>query len=149
MPTHVKVDVSRFIDVMQCFRCLTVMGPGLSKQWTVGPNFDYLTSDLARHMKARGIAVLRADQWIDSYDKTSPTAWHAKVNSHNIAMMTTQFNDAACYRNFCAVIQSLPSQPYPFRPPLLKSVTDPRARTQAKEISAALAFRNNITEEWK
>eukprot|EP00959_Pyramimonas_sp_CCMP1952_P266579 5573359-Pyramimonas_sp.AAC.1 len=87
-------------------------------------------------MKARGIVVLSADQWIESYDKTSPTAWHAQMNSHNLAMMTTQSNDAVCYRNFCAVIKSLPSQPYPFRPPLLKAVTDSQAYTQAKEISA-------------
>eukprot|EP00959_Pyramimonas_sp_CCMP1952_P072935 1524192-Pyramimonas_sp.AAC.1 len=64
-------------------------------------------------------------------------------------MMTTQFSDAVLYRNFCAVIQSLPSQPCPFRPPLLKAATDSQAYTQAKEISAALAFREKMTDEWK
>eukprot|EP00959_Pyramimonas_sp_CCMP1952_P311830 6526131-Pyramimonas_sp.AAC.1 len=71
-------------------------------------------------MKARCIVVPPAEQWIDSYDRKSPTAWHAKQNDHNMAMMITQFNDSVCYRNFCAVIQSLPSQPHPCRPPLLR-----------------------------
>eukprot|EP00959_Pyramimonas_sp_CCMP1952_P376681 7889498-Pyramimonas_sp.AAC.1 len=61
-------------------------------------------------------------------------------------MMTTQFCDAVCYRNFCAVIQSLPSQPCPFRPPFLKVVTDSEAYTQAQEISAALKFREKMTD---
>eukprot|EP00959_Pyramimonas_sp_CCMP1952_P058993 1232136-Pyramimonas_sp.AAC.1 len=65
------------------------MAPGLSKQWRLSPNFDYLTSDLTRHMKVRGIVVPPADQWIDSYDRTSPTAWHAKQSNDNVAMMTT------------------------------------------------------------
>eukprot|EP00959_Pyramimonas_sp_CCMP1952_P404680 8481135-Pyramimonas_sp.AAC.1 len=67
------------------------------------------------------------------------------MSSHNMAMMTTQFSDAVCYRNFCALIQSLPSQPYPLRPPLLKAVTDSQACAQAKEISAALTFRDKMT----
>eukprot|EP00959_Pyramimonas_sp_CCMP1952_P082700 1728247-Pyramimonas_sp.AAC.1 len=62
--------------------------------------------------------------------------------------MTTQFCDAVCYRNFCAAIQSLPSQPYPFRPPLLASVTDPQAYTQAIEIKEPLQFREKMTTEW-
>eukprot|EP00959_Pyramimonas_sp_CCMP1952_P198294 4147946-Pyramimonas_sp.AAC.1 len=66
-----------------------------------------------------------------------------------MAMMTTQFSDAVCYRNFCAAIQSLPSQPYQFRPPLLKAVTDSQAYTQAKEIPAALTYRDKMTAEWK
>eukprot|EP00959_Pyramimonas_sp_CCMP1952_P242278 5063988-Pyramimonas_sp.AAC.1 len=69
MPLHVTVDVSRSIDVTQYFRCPIVMGPGLAKQWGLHRNFDYLTCDLTRHMKAIGIAVLPADQWIESYDK--------------------------------------------------------------------------------
>eukprot|EP00959_Pyramimonas_sp_CCMP1952_P352121 7377848-Pyramimonas_sp.AAC.1 len=71
------------------------------------------------------------------------------MSSHNMARMTTQFNDAVCYRSFCAVIQSLPSQPCPFRPPLLKAATDSQAYTQAMEISAALTFRNKMSAEWK
>eukprot|EP00959_Pyramimonas_sp_CCMP1952_P003150 65161-Pyramimonas_sp.AAC.1 len=71
------------------------------------------------------------------------------MSSHNMAMMTTQFSDAVCYRNFCAVLQSLPSQPCPLRPPLLKAVTDSQAYTQAQEISAALTFSDKMTAEWK
>eukprot|EP00959_Pyramimonas_sp_CCMP1952_P296969 6212897-Pyramimonas_sp.AAC.1 len=54
-----------------------------------------------------------------------------------MAIFTTQFCDAVCYRTFCALIQSLPSQPYPFRPPLLTAVADNQAYAQAKEITAA------------
>eukprot|EP00959_Pyramimonas_sp_CCMP1952_P284888 5955912-Pyramimonas_sp.AAC.1 len=88
------VDVSRFIDVIQYFRCPTVMGPGKAKQWGVHPNFDYHTADLTRHMQARGIAVFFSEQWVESYDRVTPTDWHAKMNNHNMAMMTTQFCDA-------------------------------------------------------
>eukprot|EP00959_Pyramimonas_sp_CCMP1952_P060369 1261313-Pyramimonas_sp.AAC.1 len=66
-----------------------------------------------------------------------------------MAMMTAQFKDSVCYRNFCAVIHSLPSQPYPFRPPPVRSVTDFQAHAQAREISAALDFRSKCTDEWK
>eukprot|EP00959_Pyramimonas_sp_CCMP1952_P113782 2378747-Pyramimonas_sp.AAC.1 len=62
--------------------------------------------------------------------------------------MTTQFCDAVCYRNFCAVIRSLPSQPCPLRPPPLTSVTDPQACTQALEIKEALQFRGKMATEW-
>eukprot|EP00959_Pyramimonas_sp_CCMP1952_P285752 5974809-Pyramimonas_sp.AAC.1 len=149
MPLHVMVDVSRFIDAMQCFRCPTVMGPGKAKQWGVHPNYGYHTAGLTRHMQARGMAVLSSDQWVKSYDRLTPTDWHAKMNNHNMAMMTTQYCDAVCCRNFCAVIQSLPSQPYPFRPPVLKAVTDSQAYTQAQEISVALKLREKMTDEWK
>eukprot|EP00959_Pyramimonas_sp_CCMP1952_P351219 7358256-Pyramimonas_sp.AAC.1 len=70
-------------------------------------------------MQNRGITVLPADQWIEAYDRITPQAWHAKQNNHNMTMFTTQFCDAVCYRNFCALNQSLPSQPYPFRPPIM------------------------------
>eukprot|EP00959_Pyramimonas_sp_CCMP1952_P444568 9308528-Pyramimonas_sp.AAC.1 len=53
MPVHVQVDLSRFIDVMQYFRCPAVMGPGKAAQWGVHPNFDYLTGDLIKTMQSR------------------------------------------------------------------------------------------------
>eukprot|EP00959_Pyramimonas_sp_CCMP1952_P382222 8009072-Pyramimonas_sp.AAC.1 len=53
MPLHVQVDVSRFIDVMQYFRCPTAMGPGKAAQWGVHPNFDYHTGDLIKTMQSR------------------------------------------------------------------------------------------------
>eukprot|EP00959_Pyramimonas_sp_CCMP1952_P032433 680866-Pyramimonas_sp.AAC.1 len=86
----------------------------------------------------RGITVLPSDHWIDAYDRVTPSAWHSKQNNHNLATITTQFCDAVCYRNFCALTQSLPSQPYPFRPPFLTAVTDSQAYTQATEIMEAL-----------
>eukprot|EP00959_Pyramimonas_sp_CCMP1952_P472700 9500488-Pyramimonas_sp.AAC.1 len=92
-------------------------------------------------MQNRGITVLLSDHWVDAYDKITPQAWHAKQNNHNMVMFTTQFCDAVCYRNFCALMQSLPSQSYPFWPPLLTAVADDQAYTQAKEIMAALDFR--------
>eukprot|EP00959_Pyramimonas_sp_CCMP1952_P017198 365278-Pyramimonas_sp.AAC.1 len=53
MPVHVKVDLSRFIDVKQYFRSPTVMGPGKAAQWGVHPNFDWHTGDLIRTMQMR------------------------------------------------------------------------------------------------
>eukprot|EP00959_Pyramimonas_sp_CCMP1952_P261681 5472066-Pyramimonas_sp.AAC.1 len=53
MPLHVQVDVSRFADVMQYFRCPTVMGPGKAAPRGVHPNFDYHTDDLIRIMQNR------------------------------------------------------------------------------------------------
>eukprot|EP00959_Pyramimonas_sp_CCMP1952_P125569 2625659-Pyramimonas_sp.AAC.1 len=64
-------------------------------------------------------------------------------------MFTTQFCDAVCYRNFCALIQSLPSQPHQRKPPIMTPVTDAQAHTQAKEIMEALHFQEEITNEWK
>eukprot|EP00959_Pyramimonas_sp_CCMP1952_P412214 8637824-Pyramimonas_sp.AAC.1 len=64
------------------------------------PDFDFHTADLTRRMQARGIAVLPSDQWVESYDRLTPTARHAKMNNHTTAMVTTQFCDAVCYRNF-------------------------------------------------
>eukprot|EP00959_Pyramimonas_sp_CCMP1952_P114523 2394362-Pyramimonas_sp.AAC.1 len=69
MPVHVKVDTSRFIDVMQYFRCPTVMGPGRAAQWGVHPNFDQHTGDLTRTMQSRGITGLPTDHWVDAYDR--------------------------------------------------------------------------------
>eukprot|EP00959_Pyramimonas_sp_CCMP1952_P352652 7388554-Pyramimonas_sp.AAC.1 len=66
-----------------------------------------------------------------------------------MAMFTTQFCDAVCYRNFCALIQPLPSQPYPLRPPIMTPVAGEQAYTQAKEIMEALHLRERITNEWK
>eukprot|EP00959_Pyramimonas_sp_CCMP1952_P281040 5874661-Pyramimonas_sp.AAC.1 len=66
-----------------------------------------------------------------------------------MAMFTTQVCDAVCHRNFCALIQSLPSQPYPFMPPIMAPVADEQAYRQAKEIMEALDFRERITNEWK
>eukprot|EP00959_Pyramimonas_sp_CCMP1952_P193796 4052371-Pyramimonas_sp.AAC.1 len=51
--------------------------------------------------------------------------------------------------HFCALIQSSPSQPCPFRPPILTPVTDAQAYTQAKEIMEALQFREKVTNELK
>eukprot|EP00959_Pyramimonas_sp_CCMP1952_P024630 516929-Pyramimonas_sp.AAC.1 len=137
-PLPMSSNGARLIDVMQYFRASfpcwrNTSGPGKAKQWGLHSNFDYQTADLTRHMQPRGIAVLPADQWLESYDRLAPAAWHAKMNSHNMAMMTTQFSDA----------------PYPFRPPLLKASTGPQACAQAKEISPALSFREKMTAEWK
>eukprot|EP00959_Pyramimonas_sp_CCMP1952_P395021 8276330-Pyramimonas_sp.AAC.1 len=100
-------------------------------------------------MQSCGIAVLPSDHWVESYDRVTHTDWHAKQKNHNLAMMTTHFCDAVCYRNFCTLIQSLPSQPYPFRPPLLRAVTQSQAFTQAREIMDALHCREKTTTEWK
>eukprot|EP00959_Pyramimonas_sp_CCMP1952_P289469 6054624-Pyramimonas_sp.AAC.1 len=89
-------------------------------------------------MQSRGITVLPSDHWVDAYDRITPQAWHAKQNNHNLAMFTTQFCDA-----------SLPSQPYPFRPPIMTPVADDQFYTQAKEIMEALHYRERITNEWK
>eukprot|EP00959_Pyramimonas_sp_CCMP1952_P039660 829464-Pyramimonas_sp.AAC.1 len=53
MPVHVKVDLSRLIDVMRYFRCPAVMGPGKAAQWGVHLNFDHHTGDLTRTMQGR------------------------------------------------------------------------------------------------
>eukprot|EP00959_Pyramimonas_sp_CCMP1952_P425353 8910025-Pyramimonas_sp.AAC.1 len=53
MPVHVQVDLSRFIDVMQYFRCPTVMGPGKATQSGVHPIFDYHAGDLIKTMQPR------------------------------------------------------------------------------------------------
>eukprot|EP00959_Pyramimonas_sp_CCMP1952_P032851 688848-Pyramimonas_sp.AAC.1 len=91
-------------------------------------------------MQCRGITVPPSDHWVESHDRATPTAWHSKQNIHNLAMMTTHVCDAVCHRNFRASIQSLPSQPYPFRLPFLTAVTDSQAYTQAEEIMEALHF---------
>eukprot|EP00959_Pyramimonas_sp_CCMP1952_P219071 4580418-Pyramimonas_sp.AAC.1 len=94
MPVHVKVDLPRFIDVMQYFRYPTVMGPGKAARWGVHPNFDYHTGDLIRTMQTRGITVLPSDHWIDACDRVTPSALHSKQKRQNLATMTTQFCDA-------------------------------------------------------
>eukprot|EP00959_Pyramimonas_sp_CCMP1952_P050305 1051261-Pyramimonas_sp.AAC.1 len=100
-------------------------------------------------MQSRGLTVLPSDHWVDACDRVTPQAWHSKQNNHNLATITTQFCDAVCYRNFYALIQSLPSQPYPFRPPILTPITDTQACTQATEIMEALQFREKMTNQWK
>eukprot|EP00959_Pyramimonas_sp_CCMP1952_P083995 1756467-Pyramimonas_sp.AAC.1 len=112
------------------------MGPGKATQWGVHPTFDYHTGNLIKTMQSRGITVLPSDHWVDAYDRIRRI-----IITINLAMFATQFCDAVCYRNFCALIQSLPSQPYPFRPPVLTPVTDAQAYTQAKEIMEALQLR--------
>eukprot|EP00959_Pyramimonas_sp_CCMP1952_P031327 656914-Pyramimonas_sp.AAC.1 len=77
MPVHVKVDLSRFIDATQYFRCPTVMGPGKAAQWGVHPDFDYHTGDLIKTMQSGGITVLPPDHWIDACDRVTPQAWHS------------------------------------------------------------------------
>eukprot|EP00959_Pyramimonas_sp_CCMP1952_P076365 1595490-Pyramimonas_sp.AAC.1 len=134
---------------MQYFRCPTVMGPGKAAQLGVHPNFDCHTGDLIKTMQSRGVTVLPSDHWIDACDRVAPQAWHSKQNNDNLAMFATQFCHAVCYRNFCALIQSLPSQLNPFRPPILTPVTDTQAYTQAEEIMEALQFREKMTNEWK
>eukprot|EP00959_Pyramimonas_sp_CCMP1952_P343393 7192902-Pyramimonas_sp.AAC.1 len=72
MPVHVQVDLSRFIDVVQYFRCPTVMGPGKATQWGAHPNFDYHTAHLIKTMQSRGVTVLPSDHLIDVYDRITP-----------------------------------------------------------------------------
>ena len=125
MPNHVLVDLSRFMDVIQFFRCPLVMGPGNSDQWALDENFDFLCADLTRHMQNRGVTVLPIDHWIDAYDRDADK-WHAGQNTHNMVQMTLQFTHAVNFRNQCAISQSLPSQAYPFRDPLRLPAKDHR-----------------------
>eukprot|EP00959_Pyramimonas_sp_CCMP1952_P440138 9214548-Pyramimonas_sp.AAC.1 len=40
LPEHVKVDISRCVDVLNCFRSPTVMGSGKAHQWELPEKFD-------------------------------------------------------------------------------------------------------------
>eukprot|EP00959_Pyramimonas_sp_CCMP1952_P020688 436377-Pyramimonas_sp.AAC.1 len=68
LPKHVKVDVPCCIEVMNYFRCPTVMGPGKARQWGLSDRFDNLTGETVSMFAGRGIAVLPAEQWIDTRD---------------------------------------------------------------------------------
>ena len=63
--------------------------------------------------------------------------------------MTLQVTHALSFRNFCAVPQSLPSQPCPYRAPLLTPVTDAQAHQQAREFQDALRVRLHQIQLWQ
>eukprot|EP00959_Pyramimonas_sp_CCMP1952_P326692 6838566-Pyramimonas_sp.AAC.1 len=54
---------------MNCVRCPTVMGPGEARQWGLPDKFDDLMDDIVFMFPGRGIAVLPAEQWVDTQDR--------------------------------------------------------------------------------
>ena len=56
--SHVNVDISRCIDVMNYFRCPAIMGPGKAPQWGFGGAFDEMCDGTLRKFTCRGVAVL-------------------------------------------------------------------------------------------
>ena len=124
------------------------MGPGKSEQWALDENFDSLCADLTRHMTNRGVTVLPIDHWIDAYDHDADNE-HVHANTHNMVQMTLQFTHAVTFRNQCAILQSLPSQPYPFRDPLIIQASDRQGFEVATELRRALHLRFHQVQAWE
>eukprot|EP00959_Pyramimonas_sp_CCMP1952_P069072 1442186-Pyramimonas_sp.AAC.1 len=86
----------------------------------------------------RGIAVLFADQWIETSDRPHTNSWHPQKTDHNLAQLPPQFMYAATLRNLSAVPLSPPTQPFPFRHWLIQLVNDYQGHAQAMEMREAL-----------
>ncbi|CAK0848286.1 unnamed protein product, partial [Prorocentrum cordatum] len=103
--------------------------------------FNRLMGEMNPMFSCRGIAVLPVDQWIETQERPYTNAWHLLKTDHNLVQLTQQFMHPATLRNPITVPLSLPTQPFPFRHPLIMPVNEYQSHTQAEEMRGAFRMR--------
>eukprot|EP00959_Pyramimonas_sp_CCMP1952_P345632 7238393-Pyramimonas_sp.AAC.1 len=117
------------------------MCPGKAHQRGLPDTLNDHMTEITKMVTGRGIGVLLADQWIKQQERPRINSWHPQKTAHDLVQLTQQFMYSATLRNLSAVSLWLPTQPFPFRHPLIQPVSDYQGHTQAQGMREALRIR--------